>query len=28
MDFALTLVELLLGPEKRREVETPLVRPA
>jgi 4-methyl-5(b-hydroxyethyl)-thiazole monophosphate biosynthesis len=28
MDFALALVELLLGPEKRREVETPLVRPA
>lgn len=28
MDFALALIELLLGPEKRREVETPLVRPA
>jgi 4-methyl-5(b-hydroxyethyl)-thiazole monophosphate biosynthesis len=28
MDFALALIELLLGPDKRREVETPLVRPA
>ena len=28
MDFALALIELLLGPEKRQEVETPLVRPA
>lgn len=28
MDFALALIELLLGPEKREEVETPLVRPA
>ena len=26
MDFALTLVELLLGPEKRRETEAPLQR--
>jgi 4-methyl-5(b-hydroxyethyl)-thiazole monophosphate biosynthesis len=26
MDFALTLVELLLGPEKRQETEIPLQR--
>jgi len=28
MDFALTLIELLLGPEARAQVETPLQRPA
>jgi 4-methyl-5(b-hydroxyethyl)-thiazole monophosphate biosynthesis len=28
MDFALALIEKLLGPEKRRHVETPLQRPA
>ncbi|VAX08325.1 DJ-1/YajL/PfpI superfamily, includes chaperone protein YajL (former ThiJ), parkinsonism-associated protein DJ-1, peptidases PfpI, Hsp31 [hydrothermal vent metagenome] len=28
MDFALTLIEQLLGPEKRAEVEAPLQRPA
>jgi 4-methyl-5(b-hydroxyethyl)-thiazole monophosphate biosynthesis len=28
MDFALTLIELLLGPEKRAAVEAPLQRPA
>lgn len=27
MDFALTLIELLLGKDKRREVEQPLMRP-
>ncbi|RTZ61543.1 MAG: DJ-1 family protein [Gammaproteobacteria bacterium] len=27
MDFALALIEQLLGPEKRMEVETPLLRP-
>jgi 4-methyl-5(b-hydroxyethyl)-thiazole monophosphate biosynthesis len=27
MDFALTLIEQLLGADKRREVESPLVRP-
>jgi 4-methyl-5(b-hydroxyethyl)-thiazole monophosphate biosynthesis len=27
MDFALTLIEHLLGPEKRQEVEQPLMRP-
>ncbi len=27
MDFALTLIELLLGPDKRKAVETPLLRP-
>jgi len=27
MDFALKLIEVLLGAEKRREVEAPLVRP-
>jgi 4-methyl-5(b-hydroxyethyl)-thiazole monophosphate biosynthesis len=28
MDFALTLIELLAGKEKRKQVETPLQRPA
>ena len=28
MDFALALIELLLGPEKREEVEKPLLRPS
>ena len=28
MDFALALIEQLLGPEKRKEVEAPLVRPS
>jgi 4-methyl-5(b-hydroxyethyl)-thiazole monophosphate biosynthesis len=27
MDFALTLIERLLGADKREEVETPLMRP-
>ena len=27
MDFALTLIEQLLGPEQRRAVEEPLMRP-
>ena len=28
MDFALTLIELLAGKQKRDEVEAPLMRPA